>query len=250
MADGTYGPVDPSQESVYSFLQQFFAEVTSTFPEQFIHLGGDEVAFKCWQSNPDITKFMQSKAIKTYADLESYYLQRVVDIVGGLNKSYIVWQEVFDNGVQLRPDTVVHIWKHDGKWEDEMAKVTGSGFSALLSAPWYLNYVHNPHQKPLDWVAMYQADPQAFTGTPEQRAKVLGGEACLWAEYVDSSNLISRSWPRGSAVAERLWSSEDINDWTLAVDRIEQHRCRLQARGIHAEPLNGPSSCRCDYVAV
>ncbi|KAI1304971.1 Beta-hexosaminidase subunit alpha [Halotydeus destructor] len=242
MADGTFGPVDPSQDSVYTFLQQFFAEVASTFPEQYIHLGGDEVPFDCWQSNPNIAKFMQSKGLKTYTDLESYYLQRVVDIVGGLNKSYIVWQEVFDNGVKLQPDTVVHVWK-DG-WLQELADVTEAGYSALLSSPWYLNYIHYGP----DWMDMYTSDPQGFNGTVEQLNKVLGGEACLWTEFVDSSNLISRSWPRGSAVAERLWSSKDLKDWKAASPRLELHNCRMQARGVSVEPLNGPSSCKCDYA--
>lgn len=33
--------------------------------------------------------------------------------------------------------------------------------------------------------------------------------------------------PRGSAAAERLWSSETITDVNAALPRLEAHRCRM-----------------------
>lgn len=53
------------------------------------------------------------------------------------------------------------------------------------------------------------------------------GEACLWGEYVDGANSISRFWPRAGAVAERLWSESKWNDVEEAKFRLEDHRCRL-----------------------
>jgi hexosaminidase len=42
--------------------------------------------------------------------------------------------------------------------------------------------------------------------TPDEVARILGGEACMWAELVNAEVLDARVWPRMAAIAERLWS--------------------------------------------
>lgn len=90
---------------------------------------------------------------------------------------------------------------------------------------------------------MYECDPRDFAGTDEQKELVLGGEACMWAEGVNEYNLISRVWPRASAVAEVLWSAQNASTLDFAARRIEEHTCRMNDRGIHAQPPNGPGYC-------
>lgn len=243
--DGTFGPIDPSNQANYDFLASLFKEIVSTFPDQYVHLGGDEVDFTCWSTNPAIKQFMAQNNLSDYGKLEEYYMQRVVDIVGGLNSSYMVWQEVFDNGARLKQDTVIHVWKGStSEWHNELAQVTAAGYRAIVSSPWYLNEISYG----ADWPPYYAADPQAFNGTAEQKLKVFGGEVCMWGEYVDGSNLISRTWPRALAVAERLWSAADVTSYSKALPRFEVQRCRMQKRGIRVEPVNGAGSCPCDYM--
>lgn len=69
----------------------------------------------------------------------------------------------------------------------------------------------------------------------------------MWAEYVDSTNLISRLWPRSCAVSERLWSDASVRDVTDAGIRLNSHRCRMIRRGIRAEPFNGSSFCEQEF---
>ena len=44
----TYGPINPTLDSTFTFLKKFFSEVAEKFPDQYLHLGGDEVHASCW----------------------------------------------------------------------------------------------------------------------------------------------------------------------------------------------------------
>ncbi|XP_049721689.1 beta-hexosaminidase subunit beta [Elephas maximus indicus] len=230
---GDFGPINPTVNTTYSFLYKFFQEISKVFPDQFIHLGGDEVEFHCWASNPKIQNFMKQKGFGTnYKKLQSFYIQKLMDIIAAVNKKSIVWQEVFDGSAKLQPGTVVEVWKAE-KYPEELMKVTEAGYPVILAAPWYLDLISYGQ----DWKRYYQVEPLDFYGSQEQKKLVIGGEACLWGEYVDATNLTPRLWPRASAVGERLWSHGDVRGLEDAYNRLMRHRCRMVRRGIAAQPL-------------
>eukprot|EP00591_Stephanopyxis_turris_P002865 CAMPEP_0195523298 /NCGR_PEP_ID=MMETSP0794_2-20130614/22304_1 /TAXON_ID=515487 /ORGANISM="Stephanopyxis turris, Strain CCMP 815" /LENGTH=543 /DNA_ID=CAMNT_0040653265 /DNA_START=50 /DNA_END=1681 /DNA_ORIENTATION=- len=238
--DGTTGPLNPTINATYDFLTKFYQEVKDLFPDQFVHVGGDEVSFDCWQSNPGIEKFMKDHPeIKDYSGLEQYYELNLLEILKAQNTSYICWQEIFDNGIDILPDTVVDVWK-GGTWQDEMAAVAKAGYHSVLSAPFYLNYISYGE----DWPNYYSVEPSNFTGGAEADAKgLIGGlEVCMWSEFVDATNFISRIWPRAAAVAERAWSAKDVTDVDDARERLHEFRCKLLNRGIGAEPITSGGS--------
>ncbi|CAG5113403.1 Oidioi.mRNA.OKI2018_I69.chr2.g7514.t1.cds [Oikopleura dioica] len=231
--DGSHGPINPIYQENYDLMRKLFTEVNEVFRDSYLHLGGDEVPFGCWKSNADITAYMAKNNLTTYAQLEQLWVQGMVDIAHDLKKNYVVWEEVFVNGVKISNETVVEVWKgRSGTWKDTMNAVTKSGHKAILASPWYLNIISYG----VDWEGYYVIEPTDFNGTAEQNKLVMGGSAAMWGEFVDGTNILQRIWPRASAVAERLWSDKSVNQPGPARWRLNEWRCKMLARGLPAQP--------------
>ncbi|NYS30391.1 beta-N-acetylhexosaminidase [Pantoea sp. WMus005] len=57
--------------------------------------------------------------------------------------------------------------------------------------------------------------------TPEQvQQNLLGGEAALWAENINSQIIDTKLWPRVFVVAERLWSAENATNMESMYSRL------------------------------
>ncbi|KAK3919046.1 Beta-hexosaminidase subunit beta [Frankliniella fusca] len=237
--DGTFSNIDPTKAENRDFLKSLFREVAATFPDPLLHLGGDEVPDFCWNSDPSVQAYMENHGFGgDYRRLQSDYLRWLTMEVQRLNRTPVVWQEAWQNGNFDPDDVIVHIWL--GNAMDLMNQVTRRGFRALLSETWYLDHLGT------DWRTMYRVDPQNFHGRAEQMRLVEGGEACMWGEMADETNVHSRVWPRAAAVAERLWSPRTTTDPGAAAVRLEELVCRLRRRGVAASPANGPGYCpRC-----
>lgn len=238
--------LNPMENFTYDFLRDLFTEWRATFPDAYIHLGMDEAYYDCWKSNPQVGEFMQAHGMVEYSELEQYYVEKAIALVQELGYRYIVWQDPVDNGVTLASDSIVSVWKDTNldsamePWQDYIERVAKKNYQIILSACWYLNYINYPYPG-YDWEKYYFCDPHNFTGTDAEKALVIGGQANLWSEFVDSTNLMARFYPRASAVAERLWSDPAATqDVDTARHRLDAQRCKMLRRGLTSSPiLNG-----------
>jgi len=220
---GVFDPaIDPTREEVYQFLDRFIEEMAALFPDEYFHIGGDEVNGKQWNSNPRIRAYMAEHGMKTDADLQGYFNQRVVPLVQKHGKKVIGWDEVLHPGVPK--DVMIQSWRG----QKSLAQAARGGYMGILSAGYYLDLMQPAWRH-------YQADPLegATAGlTPEEKARILGGEACMWVEFATPENVDSRIWPRMAAIAERLWSPEPVKDVDSMYRRLGIESRRLDTLGL------------------
>ncbi|HEX6466670.1 MAG TPA: family 20 glycosylhydrolase [Terriglobales bacterium] len=223
---GIFNPaIDPTRDSTYQFLDALIGEMTALFPDQYFHVGGDEVNGKQWDSNPQIQQFMRAHGLKKNDDLQAYFNTRVQAIVQNHGKIMEGWDEV------LRPDIPKEIVIQSWRGQKSLGDAARMGYRGLLSAGYYLDLMQPAAQH-------YLVDPfddGAANLTPEQRQRILGGEACMWAEYITPENVDQRIWPRAAAVAERLWSPQDVRDVDSMYRRLAIVSRNLAWRGMKNE---------------
>jgi hexosaminidase len=208
---GVFDPaMDPTREETYKFLDAFVGEMTALFPDQFFHIGGDEVNGKEWDANPKIQAYMRAHGLKDNNDLQAYFNQRVQKIVAKHGKTMLGWDEI------LRPDLPKSIVIQSWRGPDSLAQAAKQGYRGLLSSGFYVDLMWSAERH-------YATEPlsgAAANLTPEEQKRILGGEACMWAEYVSPENIDSRIWPRSAAIAERLWSSQEVRDVNSMYQRL------------------------------
>jgi hexosaminidase len=214
--------MDPTQESTYKFLEKFIAEMAKLFPDAYFHIGGDEVDGKQWNANPKIQAFIHAHNMKNNQDLQAYFNQRLQKIVAKNHKTMIGWDEI------LHPDLPKTITVQSWRGQKSLAEAAKQGYSGLLSFGYYLD---------LMWPASrhYAVDPmsgEAASLNPEEQKRILGGEACQWAEWVTPENIDSHIWPRNAAIAERLWSPQQITDVDSMYTRLNAVSLQLEWLGL------------------
>ena len=193
---GVFDPTfDPTKEETYEFFDKFFKEMAGLFNDEYMHIGGDENNGKQWDSSKTIQEFKRVNNLKSNHELQAYFNKRIQKILEKYGKKMIGWDEILSN--ELPKSTMIHSWQ--GK--EGMMTAAKNGYYSILSNGYYIDLCQS-------MVDHYYNDPlpENLDLTSEQKKFILGGEATMWAELVDSINIDTRIWPRTAAIAEVLWS--------------------------------------------
>ena len=97
--------LDPTQDATYDFLNAFFGEMMTIFPDEYVFLGGDEVDHTCWDANPAIAAWLAARNM-TSAELEQYFWRQVTARVlpaSLAGRTVSIWEA---DGLQVDPTTL------------------------------------------------------------------------------------------------------------------------------------------------
>ena len=230
---------DPTSEKTYAFLSDVLDEVVALFPSRIIHIGGDEVRYaQQWKDVPEIEAFMKKNNMKSYADVQMYFTNRMSGIVAKKGRRMMGWNEIYGHdvngdgggkaGTKLDTNAVIHFWKGNTDLAKNAIKDGHEVINSLHSST-YLDYSYGR----ISLQKAYGFEP-IFPGLEEQyhsRVKGLGTQ--VWTEWIaNTERLHHQAFPRACAFAEVGWTPAGKKDFPDFKKRLKEYSGRMDLMGI------------------
>ncbi len=213
--------MDPTREEVYQFLDTFLGEMAALFPDEYLHIGGDENNGKLWNANVAIQEFKKIHNIPDNHALQAMFNQRVLQILTKHGKKLVGWDEILH--ADMPRDIVIQSWRGT----ESLVQSAQQGYTGILSNGYYIDLI-----QATSFHYLNDPLPRSSPLSAEERQKILGGEATMWAELVTPENVDSRIWPRTAAIAERLWSPAHVRDVDDMYRRLSIISLQLEELGL------------------
>lgn len=221
------------KEETFEFLDKVFTEVAALFPDEYIHVGGDECFKGFWHKCPRCQARMKAENLKDENELQSYVIHRLESILKAKGKKLIGWDEILEGG--LAPDATVMSWR--GMEGGIKAAKANHHVIMTPTQHCYLDlWQGEPSVEPDTYSMCRLSDSYRFNPVPDSvpTEMVLGGQGNLWSESVPTFRHAEyMTWPRGWALAEVLWSGPAKTDWDEFWPRVEKHFERADIAGIN-----------------
>lgn len=230
---------DPTSEKTYAFLSDVLDEITALFPGRIIHIGGDEVRYdKQWKGVPEIEEFMKKNGMRSYADVQMHFTNRMSGIIAQKGRRMMGWNEIYGHdvngdgggkaGAKLDTNAVIQFWKGNTGLAKNAIR-DGHDVINSLHTSTYLDYSYGsiPLQK------AYGFEP-VFPGLEEQyHSRVKGLGAQVWTEWISTpERLHYQAFPRACAFAEVGWTPAGKKDFPDFKKRLKAYSERMDLMGI------------------
>jgi hexosaminidase len=267
--------LDIINNKTYEVLGNIYTELTTLFPDNVYHVGGDEIQTGCYNFSEPITEWLADNSSRTYSDLVQYWVDHAFPIYRDKpERKLMMWEDIIispEHADDLPPDNLIlQSWNND---LTNIKNLTSRGYDVVVSSNsfFYLDcgnggYVGNdPRYNEManpnasvptfnyggiggSWCSPYKTWQRIYDYdftlnlTEAEAAHVVGGEAPLWGEQVDDTIISQKVWPRAAALAELVWSGNrdpatGEKRTTQLTQRINNFREYLVANGVMAAIL-------------
>ncbi|XP_047473217.1 chitooligosaccharidolytic beta-N-acetylglucosaminidase-like [Penaeus chinensis] len=278
------GQMNPINPEVYPILGELYRDLMDYFDPEMVHMGGDDVSFKCWQSSEEIQQYLSENKLEStsrqYFELWNTYqssaYNKLQEAAQGRKVTPIIHSSSFARNYINKDAYIIQL--NEDAADTAIADYINNGYKVIFSNQdqWNLDYVtsswigekadNSPKVTPT-WENFYSNSPFDIISdfgitnarsdvvdsqqSSNLRDLVLGGEATLQSHEIDNNGLQSKIWPRLSAFAERLWTDPTDSlglDTGFTQKRLNIQRARMVRRGIRVDPLQ-PEYCMQDESA-
>lgn len=236
---GVFPDVFVPSEQTFSFLQDVLDEVIALFPSQYIHIGGDECPKESWKRSEFCQQLIKEKGLKDEHGLQSYFIQRMEKYLNSKGRNIIGWDEILEGG--LAPNATVMSWRGE-KGGIEAAKMNHDVVMTPTTYV-YFDYAEVKNEDsvniggflPLDKV--YSYNPISAEFTPEAAKHVLGAQANVWTEYMQTPAKVEYMiFPRLVAISEVLWTNPEKKNFDNFTNRLPSLKQRFDFLKINYNP--------------
>jgi hexosaminidase len=226
------------EEKVYEFLENVLLEVFDIFPSEFIHIGGDECPKARWEECPKCQAMIEKEGLKNEHELQSYFITRMEKCINKHNRRIIGWDEILEGG--LAPNAAVMSWR--GIKGGFVAANMGHDVVMSPTSHCYLDYYQSKDREseppaiggflPLEKVYSFNPVPDSLDA--EKAKHILGAQGNVWTEYIPTPEQAEyMAFPRGSAIAEVVWSPLEKQDYAGFRKRLEPFMKRLDIMNVN-----------------
>jgi hexosaminidase len=234
-------------DSTLRFYENVFTEVLELFPGTFVHIGGDECPKEQWRESAAAQARIKELGLEDEDELQSWLIRHFDKWLTARGRRLIGWDEILEGG--LAEGAAVSSWR--GYAAGIAAARAGHDVVMCPQSHVYLDWrqsesadepVPIAHARTLEDVYRFEPVPSALT--EDEAAHVIGTQANIWTEVMDSVRVLDyMAFPRLAAFAEVAWSAlpePAERDWPDFERRMAGHYARLDALGVEYRPADGP----------
>lgn len=225
-------PMCPGKDATVEFCKDIYKEIFELFPYEYVHLGADEVEKDNWKICPKCQARIKANHLKDEKELQSWFVREMKHFFDSNNKKLIGWDEIIEGGL---PEGATIMW-----WRNWAARAvhtaTEAGSEVILSPN--SHYYFDFQQDDNTLRRVYDYDPVPDGLTDEQKKRIKGIQANLWAEWIPSyQRLQYMAFPRMLALSETAWRYNDKN-WDCFYERLKTHFTWMDYLKINYRPLD------------
>lgn len=217
------------EEKTKSVIFNIFSELCELFPDEYFHIGGDEVPHSNWKSCPKCREVMEKNGLPNYDSLQQYFVNSAAEFLQRKGKKVIGWNECLKGG-RLNDEMIIERW-FDRRGLAVEAAENGRKTIAAPINPYYADYPYSYYSLK----DVYTYEPTALKGLSDKgKENIIGVETPVWTEFIiDCPTLEKNCFPRWFAVAETGWSIRDNKNYPLFACAAEKLCGILHTNGIN-----------------